>query len=129
MPEGQSYVTLDDADRDCIRRKARQLVRRSCFRVWEPEDLEQALALCLLQRLRAFDPAKGPRGPFVVLVLTRCAANLVRDQQVRQRRHRRTRSLQAPVATGDGMPVLLSEVVGQRELDSRRGHWPRSPEK
>src|SRR5205085_1235907 len=120
--------TINDADWDDIRRQAGRLGRHPCFQGWDPEDLQQALAVCLLQRLPAFDPAKGPRGPFKALVIARCAANLLRNQRVRHRHLHRTRSLQAPLAPGDAASVPLSEAVGQREQDARRGRWPRSPE-
>ena len=37
-------------------------------------------------------------------------------------------SLQTPVATGEPEPVPLSDAIGQREQNARRGRWPRSPE-
>ncbi len=103
-----------------IRRKARQLIGRAGFTTSDREDIEQELRLKLIKQLSAFDPKKANRRAFVVTVVERHIANLLRDKQAEKRDHRRVRSLHVLIAGDDG-PEPLGDTIGDREHDARRG--------
>jgi len=76
-----------------IRRKARQLVGRTGFTAQDREDIEQDLALRLLESLRSYDPAQGHRNAFVTAVVDRAAAKILRDRRTKKRNGGHVRSL------------------------------------
>lgn len=76
-----------------IRRKARQLVGRAGFTAQDREDIEQDLALRLLESLRSYDPAQGHRNAFVTAVVDRTAAKILRDRRTKKRNGGPVRSL------------------------------------
>jgi hypothetical protein len=80
---------LDDDVRTQIQRRANRLVGRCGF-VWSDRDeIEQHLALEILQRARAFDPRRATWRGFVTLVLKRAVSNILRGRRAQKRDYRR----------------------------------------
>jgi RNA polymerase sigma factor (sigma-70 family) len=103
---------LDDFARDLIRKKAARLVGRAGLTRSDREDLEQELALRLLQRWPAFRPDKGRRATFVRLVVDHAAADLVRRRRAKKRGPARLASLDALARTRDDGLAELARALG-----------------
>jgi len=105
-----------------IRRTARQLARRPGFTDADREDLEQELALELVQRCSAHDPGKGTLAAFAAGVLRRRAADLLREQGAKKRGGGgQGLSLNDEVRSEDGERVERADTLdaadGERRLD------------
>jgi RNA polymerase sigma-70 factor (ECF subfamily) len=61
-----------------IRRKARQLVGVAGLTAADCPDIEQELALAVVERVASFDPKRAHWNVFVVTIVERCAASLLR---------------------------------------------------
>ena len=77
---------LDDATRELIRGKARQLVGRGELTAADLGDLEHDITTHVLARLDRFDPAKADRARFVRMLLAHAAATVLRDHKRHTRR-------------------------------------------
>jgi RNA polymerase sigma-70 factor (ECF subfamily) len=102
-----------------IRRKARRLVGKAGFTKCDVDDVAQELALKLLQRAPSFDAEQSHWNAFVVTVVERCAASLLRDKRAEKRDHRRVCSLSSIVGHDKKAPVELGATLSQRESDAR----------
>jgi RNA polymerase sigma-70 factor (ECF subfamily) len=122
------YSQTDRFAKGIIRRKVRQLIGRAGFTRQDREDLEQELALRLVQRLPLFDPGRAHRNVFITTVIERCVANILRDKQAGKRDYRRMRSLNVPVDAGDEASTELANAIGAHEHDARCGRSPRNQE-
>jgi RNA polymerase sigma-70 factor (ECF subfamily) len=69
---------IDPATAVCIRRKVRQIVRRTALNPSDREDLEQDIVLEILRRLPAFDETRGKREAFIRVLLNHAVADLIR---------------------------------------------------
>lgn len=108
-----------------IRRKSRQLVGRAGFTPSDRPDIEQELARKLLAQTALFDAQQGHWYVFVTTVVERHAASILRNKRAEKRDHRRETSLNTVVDRDDHGPVLLGDLIGQREYDARRGRFTR----
>src|SRR5205085_11730290 len=106
---GGHPVLLDDSSLNIatlagpvIRRKVQQLVARAELSRQDRQDFAQDLLVRLLQRLPAFDPARGHLPAFIKIVVERCAANLLRSRRATKRETRRVGSLSLPAAATEG---------------------------
>ncbi len=117
---------IDRFTRGIIRRKIKQLIGRAGFTKQDWEDLEQDMVVRVLQALKSFDPDHAHRNKFVTAVVERYVANILRDKQARKRDHRRITSINVTISIRDEGPTELTQTIGQRELDARRGRHPRS---
>jgi RNA polymerase sigma factor (sigma-70 family) len=81
---------------DLIRHKARRLAQRTDFRGHDADDVEQELRLKLARNLDRFDPSRGNERSFIVTVVERHAASLVRRQEAHKRNPARDVSLDRP---------------------------------
>lgn len=109
-----------------IRRKARQLVGTAGFNDSDEEELAQELRLKLLERLPKFDPSQAHLFVFIVTVVERAAASLVKHARAEKRDRRRATSLNTPLSRGTRDEHELGDSVSQSELDARRRSWPRT---
>jgi len=109
-----------------IRRKARQLVGRAGITISDRADIEQELAQKILTQMGSFNPAQGHWYVFVTTVVERYVSNILRDRRAEKRDHRRATSLSSIVEYDDRGPIVLSDVIGQREYDARRQRSPRA---
>lgn len=119
---------IDRFTRGIIRRKIKQLIGRAGFTNQDWEDLEQEMLLRVLQALKSYDPDQAHRNRFVTAVVERHVANILRDKQACKRDHRRITSINVMINITDDGPTELAHIIGQRELDARRGRHPRSDE-
>ena len=74
---GNRYDGVDNYAVKLIRRKARQLIGRAGFFEADVDDLEQALVMDLLRRLRHFDPGRATHDTFVARVVDHAVATLI----------------------------------------------------
>lgn len=114
---------LDPDIQYLIRTKARQLARANGFRRCDRDDLAQELTLRLLQRLRAYDPAKASFYCFALVVLDRVGKHLIESRSAACRDSSTTTSLQTPVTDHDGDVVSLAVLVGMDERANRTGRF------
>ena len=98
MVSQNSYSDFDCYADKLIRYKARQLVGKAGFTEDDRADLEQELALDLLQRLRHFDPQKAQRTTFMARVVEHRMATLLEARFAQCRDWRRNQaSLNEPI--------------------------------
>jgi RNA polymerase sigma factor (sigma-70 family) len=121
-------LDFDEETARLIRAKARKLARSPGFSWQDTEDLAQDLAVKALEARRGHDPALGPLGAFLAVVLSNHAVDLLRRRQAQRRRDRRPTSLSATVAWCEGERRALAQMIGQRELDARIGKHTRPDE-
>ena len=124
-PSTDGELILDGFTTRLIRRKARQVVRRAGFSRSDRDDIEQELRLKLVKDLASYDPDQGHRHAFVVTVVERCVANLLRNRAAEKRGCRCTCSLDVVIEDGEEGPTELGETIGDRQYNARRVRWPR----
>jgi len=112
-----------------IRRKARQLVRRPGFSKSDRPDIEQELAIELVQKYGQFDPERARETTFVARVIENKAVSLVRARQAEKRHFRRNgKSLNERVSDGEGGSVERAQTVGAANAKRHTGQAARSDE-
>lgn len=79
------HIYICEYARTTIACTAARMVGRHGYTDQDREDIEQDLACDLLQRLRRFDPAKGPRNAFIARRVEAAASNLIRAKKVGKR--------------------------------------------
>ncbi len=70
---------------EVIRIKAHQLIGRYGFTESDRPDIEQQLALCLLEALPHYDPDKATRRTFICRIVDRAVADLARRRTAEKR--------------------------------------------
>ena len=105
-----------------IRRTARRLSRRPGFANADREDLEQELALELLQRRADHDPGKGTLAAFAAGVLRQRAADLLQKRGAEKRGGgRRGLSLNDEARSEDGKRVERADTLDAADGERRLG--------
>ena len=109
-----------------IRHKARQLVRHPAFSKADRPDIEQELAIELVQKYRQFDPARARETTFITRVIEHKAVSLVRARQAEKRHFRLSgKSLSETVSDGEGGSVERSQTLGAASARRHTGQAPR----
>lgn len=113
---------FDPRTMQLIRRTARQLARRPGFADAGREDLEQELALELLQRRSAHEPAKGTLAAFAAGVLRQRVADLLQERGAEKRGGgSRTLSLNDEVRGEDGERADRADALDAADGERRLG--------
>jgi RNA polymerase sigma-70 factor, ECF subfamily len=95
-----------------IRRKARQILGKAKLSDTDREDIEQTLRVSLICRLSHFDPSRSHWQAFVLAVIDRQVATLLRALRSKRRRHSGlVISLNTPVAADDGLTAELGDLI------------------
>jgi len=121
-------------NRDCfasqlIRQKARQLVRHPGFTKSDRPDIEQELAIELIQKYDQFDPKRARETTFIARVIEHKAVSLVRARQAEKWHFRRNgKSLNETVSDGEGGTVERAQTVDAASAKRHTGQAPRSDE-
>ncbi len=103
---------LDEYAARLIRWKAKELVRRSDFRNWELEDIQQDLWFDLLRRAEGFNVERGTWKTYVNVIVNHQAASMVAARQAGKRKPPGPIVyLDEEVTDADGGPVLRSEKL------------------
>jgi len=84
---------FDEYMRSLIRSKARQLVGRFGFTSADREDIEQELALHLMERMAQFDPRRSSGSTFIDRISQHKIASMLRGRYAQRRDYRRSVSL------------------------------------
>ena len=121
-------LVLGDFEFGIIKRKAKQLVGRTGFKQQDIEDLEQDLMLRLIQGLQSYDPEIAHQKSFVTAIVERAVATILRDVQAGKRDHGDQQSLEVLVEMTGESSTRLSNTIGDREYNRRRGRHPRTAE-
>lgn len=114
---------LDPDIQFLIRAKARQLVRGVGFRRGDHDDLVQELTLRLLQRVKAYDPARASFYCFALVILDRAGNTLIESRAAACRDSSSTASLQTIVPDPDDAFVPLAALVSSDERSNRTGRF------
>lgn len=126
MDTNQKSCELTAYALELTHHKARQMVGTAGYVRQDVEDLQQELALDLLERLPKFDPARATNNTFVARLVERKVSKLIRDRQ-RERRdpYREAQALNDEVLGEDGVTVEFSETLGEDAQDLRLGRKTR----
>jgi len=123
---------LEDRDSfasQLIRQKARQLVRHPGFTKSDRPDIEQELAIELVQKYDQFDPKRARETTFIARVIEHKAVSLVRARQAEKRHFRRNgTSLNETVSDGEGGTVERAQTVDAASAKRHTGQAPRTDE-
>ena len=112
-----------------IRQKARQLVRHPGFTKSDRPDIEQELAIELVQKFCQFDPARARETTFIARVIENKVVSLVRTRQAEKRHFRRNgKSLNETISDGEGGSVERAQTVDAANAKRHTGQVPRSDE-
>jgi hypothetical protein len=106
---------LQSFARTVILKKARQLVGRAGFVSSDVHDLEQELTLRVLQRLSAHDARIAHLHVWLVMLVERAAATILRERRAKKRDPVKIHSLSA--SGSDGEPIDVADrhaVFGRR---------------
>jgi len=126
MQANRKQHELSDYAFELIYHKARQLVGKAGFTWDDVEDIEQELALDLLERLAKFDPAKATYNTFVARIVERKISKLIRHRMQEMRDYRREDgSLNDPIDNGRGETSERLQTISQDEHDRRTGRHTR----
>ena len=102
MDYRNTYFELGDYANGLIRSKARSLIGKAGFTVADCPDIEQELALDLLQRLKHYDAAKSKRSTFMALIVKHRMLTLLNERHAACRDWRLCReSLDGEAWSGD----------------------------
>lgn len=108
---------LDRFERWLIHEKAKRLIGKARLRKADLEDIEQDLALDVLERLRSFDARRASRHTFVVMVVEHGVAAILERRTAAKRDPRREGcSLNDAVRDDEGKAVERAYT-----LEARRG--------
>jgi RNA polymerase sigma-70 factor (ECF subfamily) len=116
------HLKLDRFSHGIIRRKAKELTGRAGFTHQDFEDLKQELELQLLKSWPSYNPKIAHRNVYIVTIVERAAANILRNKRARKRYCQRTTFLHAPTDSG----TSLADTISNADYDHRRGRDPRS---
>lgn len=129
MSIDQLFENRDSFASQLIRQKARQLVRHPGFSKSDRPDIEQELAIELVQKYSQFDPERARETTFVARVIENKAVSLVRARQAEKRHFRRNAdSLNETISDGDGGSVERAQTVDAAAAKRHTGQAPRSGE-
>lgn len=104
---------IDEYVRTLIRFKARRLNGKYGFTKSDREDIEQDLAVFLLERRRRFDPRRGSERTFIESIVHRKVISMVRGRVAAKRHYCRTSSLNDAVLDKSGHPRERGDVLAR----------------
>jgi RNA polymerase sigma-70 factor (ECF subfamily) len=110
-----------------LRRKSGQLVRSPALRHTDRDDIEQQLALELLRRLPRYRRSSAHPKAFIVTVVERQAATILRHARAQKRDAGLVESLSQDVTGDDGLPTALSATLSPDDGQRRRGNYQLAP--
>ena len=112
-----------------IRRKARQIAARDNFTPSDKDDIAQDLWLHLIERIDKFDAEKGTIFAFIVTVVERKAASILRHQAAAKRDVCRCSSLNLSIRANDGTRVELASTITEDAPNARLGKRTLHPQR
>lgn len=129
METKQTPNPISDYAAETIRHKARQLAGTAGFTKDDIEDIEQDLAVDLLERLPKFNPNRAKHTTFVARLIERKIANLIRYRTQECRDYRRMEcSLSENLEDSEGEITERAVTISQDAVDIRMDHRVRSRE-
>lgn len=127
-PEAIVEVVTNPITSNLIRKKARQIVRRTGFSRSDLADIEQDLRAYLLEQLPRFDPSRGTLASFVVRLVETRIRLILRDRRLICRAAGFTAvSFERLVVSRDGEQIRGEGVVSEADLHRRLSRDGRTP--
>jgi DNA-directed RNA polymerase specialized sigma24 family protein len=119
---------LDEFTTRFIKAKARQMIGKAKFRKCDLDDIEAELIGDLLARLSRFDPSRGNREVFVVMVVKNKSAEMIRTRLAPGRDVRRCTVSLNDVAKGENRGTEeISAGFDSKGYIALGGHAPGDP--
>jgi RNA polymerase sigma-70 factor, ECF subfamily len=116
----------DKFTRDLARRKSRQLVGKYGYTDADRDDIEQDIYMRVLQSWPTFNPDEGHHHCFVIAVVERYVANIVRDRCAEKRYEGGVVLLSTPLAEASGETLRVSHTLSDGSQDRRLGRRRRA---
>jgi DNA-directed RNA polymerase specialized sigma24 family protein len=110
-----------------LRRKSAQLAHTAALRHADQEDIQQQLSVELLRRLPRYRRSAAHPKAFIVTVVERQAASLLRHARARKRDCGLVESLSQDVVGEDGAPTTLAATLSPEDGQRRRGNYHAAP--
>lgn len=127
MDAKQKQCELTDYALELIHHTARRLVGTAGFTRDDVEDIQQDLALELLERLSKFDPSKATYNTFVARVVERKVSKMIRHRLQKGRDYRREEySLNAEFSDRFGKRHQHAQMIGGEKGKRHLGREARS---
>ena len=111
-----------DCISNLIKFKARQLLRRPEFHGVELEEVQQELALHVVQKAHLFDPKRGHVVAFITVVVDTAAAIMCRSRgQLKRGAGLRVQSLEGSALLNEGDETSLLDLLVENDLHRHHG--------
>jgi RNA polymerase sigma factor (sigma-70 family) len=118
-------VSLDCFDKftaQLIRRKAHELVKHARLTAMDADDVQQQIALELIQRQSCFDPNRGSWEAFVTVVCKSCCADILEHANAKMRSPKREAcSLDRHVADNSGNQTCAADQLAEDQAYRHAG--------
>jgi hypothetical protein len=112
-----------------LKAKARHLRRRPELGRMPVQDIQQELALHILQKAHLFDPARGSPAAFIKTILESAAAMMCRDRKrLKRAAGLDLQSLEGSTLLDEGDEKMLLDVLVDDDLRRRHGGYGASEE-
>jgi RNA polymerase sigma-70 factor (ECF subfamily) len=113
-----SNIVFNRLAQQVIRRKARLLIGRAGFTNQDREDIEQELALRVLQSLDRFDPEQAQLDVFITTIVERAVAGMLRERLAKKRNGGAVQSLdQVRQKAGDSEDPVDPRLSHEQRTD------------
>lgn len=101
----EQQITINEYERRLIRLKAWQLVGKYGFTRSDREDIEQDLALHVIEHMGQFDPKRSSRSTFVDRIVNRRIISILRQRFAQRRDYRRCVALDEAIVNREDAPL------------------------
>jgi len=115
MDHRNSYDGIDKYAASMIKHKARQLVGKAGLTKSDQPDIEQALMIDLLHRMKHFNPAKGKKTTFIARVVERHISTILQARFAQCRDWRKCHSLNYTIDNGEGRQTEMIDLLSYDE--------------
>lgn len=119
---------FDDSTINLIHSKAKQLANQEGFSSTDQKDIEQDLAVYLLDKLTSFDPGKAELNTFVFTVVNQRITMMIRARGMQKRDSSKTISLNEPIPSDPEGNTTLLDITDHEDFMIQTGLMPRSSE-
>lgn len=109
-----------------IHAKAKQLAKQEGFNLADQKDIEQDLAIYLLDRLAGFDPAKAELSTFVLTLINNRIVMMIRERKMQKRDFRKSISLEEPIRPEQDGEFRLLDIMDHERFLVQTGTIPRT---
>jgi len=119
---------FDGSTINLIHSKAKQLAKQEGFSPTDQKDIEQDLAIYLLDKLTSFDPSKAELNTFVFTVINQRITMMIRSQGMQKRDSSKTISLDESIPSDPEGDTTLLDITDHEDFMIQTGLMSRSSE-